>query len=171
MAPQDSQTPTGDPSDRPWGSFHVVLLEPEIPHNTGAAGRLCLATGATLHLVGKLGFDISERAVRKAGLDYWERVDLQTWDSWETFAAAHPVAEKGHFLTTKRGTAHWDTTYAPGDYLIFGAESRGLPESLLDAHPDRCRTIPMQPEGVRSLNLATSIATVLYEASRQLSRS
>lgn len=149
--------------------LRVVLLCPEIPPNTGNVGRLCLAAGATLHLVGPLGFTLDDRAVKRAGLDYWPDVDLRLWENWEAFAGTCLSREGARFflLTTKTDAPYWAATYVPGDYLIFGSETRGLPESLLAAHPDRLRTIPQQPT-VRSLNLATAVGIVLYEAVRQL---
>ena len=147
--------------------FHIVLIEPEIPQNTGNIARLCVAAGARLHLVGPLGFSIDEKAVRRAGMDYWERLDLQTWDSWEELKAANPAA-RFFFLSSKVERAYWDAQFQDGDFLIFGRETKGLPASLLAAHPEKTLTIPMT-EGTRSINLATSVGIVLYEAIRQLS--
>jgi len=149
--------------------LHVVLVEPEIPPNTGNIARLCIATGAALHLVGPLGFSIDDRALRRAGMDYWQHCDMRRWEDFETF-----VREGGakHFflLTTKAKRAYWDETFADGDALVFGRESRGLPQSLLDVHPDQCLTIPMPGAHARSLNLATSVGIVLYEALRVIKR-
>ena len=145
----------------------IVLVEPEIPHNAGAAGRLSLALGATLHLVKPLGFSLEEKAVRRAGLDYWKYVDLQVWENWEEFEKAH----KGRRMvlsTTKATTHHWDFHFLPGDLLVFGKETAGLPQSLRDAWPNSLIKIPMEPTSTRSLNLATSIGIVAYEAARQL---
>ena len=155
-------------------TFHVVLVEPEIPPNTGNIGRLCVAAGARLHLVKPLGFSLDDRARQRAGLDYWEHLDWQLWDSWEQFESSLTPGHLGtagrrasfHLLTTKTGRPFWDSVIHPGDFLIFGRETKGLPASLLAAHPDRCLTIPMRPEA-RSLNLATAVAIVLYEALRQ----
>ncbi len=147
--------------------FHVVLIEPEIPPNTGNIGRLCLATGTRLHLVGPLGFSLDATALRRAGLDYWDQVDLCRWDN---FAALRNAAEPGaafHFLTTKTDRAFWDGAFKDGDYLVFGRETKGLPESLLRENADACLTIPMRRKEARSLNLATSAGIVLYEAIRQ----
>ena len=146
--------------------FHIVLVEPEIPHNTGAIGRLCLATGSTLHLVGPLGFSLEEKAVRRAGLDYWREVDQHSWTSLEELADAHPEARR-FYLSTRGSRPYWEQNFAKGDFLIFGSETRGLPASLLDANADRTLTIPQK--GVRSLNLATAAGIVLYEGMRQLS--
>ena len=148
--------------------LHVVLVEPEIPPNTGNIGRLCLATGARLHLVGPLGFSLDEKAVRRAGLDYWERVDLREWDSFADLRETAEVGSRFFFLTTKSEQAYWDTTFRDGDYLVFGSETRGLPESLLATHASDCLTIPQAPDSVRSLNLATAVGIVLYEAVRQI---
>lgn len=145
--------------------FHVVLVEPEIPPNTGNIGRLCLATGSTLHLVGPLGFSTDDHAVRRAGLDYWKDVTVRRWPDLATLTAAAGENARFFYLTTKTKRAYWDESFLPGDYLVFGRESKGLPESLLEAYPYRCLTIPQQ--GVRSLNLATAAGIVLYEAFRQ----
>ena len=145
--------------------FHLVLLAPEIPHNAGAAGRLCLATGSTLHLVKPLGFSLDDKHVRRTGLDYWHRVDLKVWDSLE--ALLETAAGRIWLLSTKGEGGLWETRFQPGDYLLFGCETRGLPASLLEAHHERVVRIPMQESGTRSLNLATSAAVVLYEAWRQ----
>jgi tRNA (cytidine/uridine-2'-O-)-methyltransferase len=146
--------------------FNVVLVEPEIPPNTGNIGRLCLATGSTLHLIEPLGFSLDEKALRRAGLDYWDRVKVVRWRDWGVFEAARDRAVQMWFLTTKTRQAYWGCSFQRGDYLVFGRETRGLPESLLAANGAQCLTIPMQPE-TRSLNLATSVGIVLYEAVRQ----
>jgi tRNA (cytidine/uridine-2'-O-)-methyltransferase len=146
--------------------FNVVLVEPEIPPNTGNVGRLCLATGSTLHLVKPLGFSTDDRELKRAGLDYWKEVDLRLWDSFESLEEAHGPGTRLFFLTTKSDCAYYDVCFQPGDFLVFGRETRGLPEGLLAAHPKRLLTIPM--EGTRSLNLATAVAIVLFEAMRQL---
>ena len=146
--------------------LNVVLVEPEIPPNTGNIARLCLAAGARLHLVEPLGFSIDDKALRRAGMDYWQECDIQTWKSYAAFAEAHPTM-RAHFLTTKTTRVYWEAEFADGDYLIFGRETKGLPESLLHAHTEQCLTIPMQANA-RSLNLATSAGIVLYEAMRQI---
>ncbi len=145
--------------------FHVVLIEPEIPPNTGNIGRLCLATGSHLHLVKPLGFLIDDRALRRAGLDYWHEVQVTLWDSFDALCAAHPDARMW-FLTTKTKRAYWDQSFRPGDFLVFGRETKGLPEPLLAANSERTLTIPMS-NATRSLNLATSVGIVLYEGMRQ----
>ena len=146
--------------------LQIVLIEPEIPQNTGNIARLCVAAGARLHLVGPLGFSIDEKAVRRAGMDYWERLDLQTWDSWEVLQAAHPEG-RFFFLSSKVDRTYWDAEFHDGDFLVFGRETKGLSASLLAAHPETTLTIPMTEE-TRSINLATSVGIVLYEAIRQI---
>jgi tRNA (cytidine/uridine-2'-O-)-methyltransferase len=145
--------------------FNVVLIEPEIPPNTGNVGRLCLATRSTLHLVKPLGFLLEDRQLRRAGLDYWNDVDLRTWDSLVELRRAQPADTRYFFLTTKTKRAYYDVKFEPGDFLVFGRETKGLPESLLADNIDNCITIPMH--GARSLNLATAVAIVLFEAVRQ----
>jgi len=147
--------------------LHVVLLTPEIPHNTGAAGRLCLATGTRLHLVKPLGFSLDDRQVKRVGLDYWKDVDLQVWENWKEFLASVDAEARVYFLTTKTNRPHWEGAFKEGDYLVFGCETKGLPESLLAEHPEDCLTIPMKSDSTRSLNLSTSVGIVLYEAMRQ----
>ena len=146
--------------------LNVVLIEPEIPPNTGNIARLCLAAGARLHLVGPLGFSLDEKSLRRAGMDYWERCDVKRWASFAELRAGDPAA-RCFFFTTKASRAHWDERYSDGDYLVFGRETRGLPESLLAENAARCRTIPMA-DAARSLNLATAAGIVLYEALRQI---
>lgn len=145
--------------------FNVVLIEPEIPPNTGNIGRLCLATGSTLHLVKPLGFSIDDRALVRAGLDYWKEVDVRLWDSFEDLRRAQHPDVRLFFLTTKSDRAYYGVGFQPGDFLVFGRETKGLPEALLAAHREQLLTIPMQ--GTRSLNLATAVAIVLFEAMRQ----
>jgi tRNA (cytidine/uridine-2'-O-)-methyltransferase len=145
--------------------FNVVLIEPEIPPNTGNIGRLCLATGSTLHLVKPLGFSTDDRELKRAGLDYWKEVDVRLWDSFEGLQQAHGPDARSFFLTTKSERAYYDVSFQPGDFLVFGRETKGLPEALLAANPKQLLTIPMQ--GTRSLNLATAVAIVLFEAMRQ----
>jgi len=150
--------------------FNIVLVTPDIPHNTGAIGRLCLATQSRLHLVKPLGFEVDEKAVKRAGLDYWGHVDLTVWESLEEFWTGVRESGRGyHLLTTKTEKKYSDVRYEKGDYLIFGSETRGLPESLLSENPEQCATIPMDLTHVRSLNLATAAGIVMYEAVRQCS--
>ena len=146
--------------------FHVVLIEPEIPPNTGNIGRLCLATGAHLHLVKPLGFSLADRELKRAGLDYWQDVCVTVWESFASLQAAQPADARYFFLTTKTERAYWDARFQDGDFLVFGRETRGLPEPLLAQHAGRCLTIPMSGS-TRSLNLATAVGIVLYEAVRQ----
>jgi tRNA (cytidine/uridine-2'-O-)-methyltransferase len=146
--------------------LHVVLVEPEIPQNTGNIARLCVAAGARLHLVGPLGFSIDGKEARRAGMDYWDRLDLKTWDSWEEFLASND-SSRLWFLSSKVERSYWDASFRDGDMVVFGRESKGLPASLLTAHPESCLTIPMR-EGTRSINLSTSVGIVLYEGVRQL---
>ena len=148
--------------------FNVVLVEPEIPPNTGNIGRLCLATRSTLHLVKPLGFNIDDRQLQRAGLDYWKEVDVRLWPSFAELQAAQPADARYFFLTTKTTRAYHDEAFRPGDFLVFGRETKGLPEPLLKEQAARLLTIPMH--GTRSLNLATAVAIVLFEAVRQNGR-
>ena len=145
--------------------FNVVLVEPEIPPNTGNVGRLCLATRSTLHLIKPFGFSLDDRQLKRAGLDYWDEVDLRTWESLDQLQAAQSRDARYFYLTTKTQRAYWDTKFRPADFLVFGRETKGLSENLLAANEDSCITIPMH--GTRSLNLATAVAIVLFEAVRQ----
>jgi len=146
--------------------MNIVLVEPEIPHNTGAAGRLALATGSTLHLVKPLGFSLDEKSVRRAGLDYWKDVDLRVWENFDQLLAANPNA-RIWFLSTKAKKSTWSVSFQSEDFLVFGRETKGLPEEWLD---ERAIRIPMKEESTRSLNLATAVAIVLYEAERQIGK-
>jgi tRNA (cytidine/uridine-2'-O-)-methyltransferase len=145
--------------------FNVVLVEPEIPPNTGNVGRLCLATGSTLHLVGPLGFSTDDRQLKRAGLDYWDEVARQRWTSLAELQAANARA-RFFFLSTKVTRPYFEARFERGDFLVFGRETKGLPESVLRENHDWCLTIPMR--GTRSLNLATAVAIVLFEAMRQV---
>jgi len=146
--------------------FNIVLVHPQIPPNTGNIGRLCVNLGARLHLIEPLGFDIGEKAVRRAGLDYWKDLDLRVWESLEVFLEAHPVSERFHLATTKTMRPYWEAEYRPGDWLLFGSETAGLPQKLLADNPQACVTIPMGPKG-RSLNLSVAVGIVAYEGVRQ----
>ncbi len=146
--------------------FHVVLIEPEIPPNTGNIARLCLACEATLHLVRPLGFEIDDKALLRAGLDYWKEVDVVLWDDFAQLQAAHSQG-RFWFLTTKASQTYDNVTLTAGDFLVFGRETRGLPEPLLAEHPLQQLTIPMSQK-TRSLNLATAVAIVLFEGMRQV---
>ena len=145
--------------------LHVVLYQPEIPHNTGAVGRLCLATGARLHLIKPLGFSLDDTHLKRAGLDYWREVDVRVWESLEELCSETQGDAPWYFMTTKATRIHWDATFPAECHLVFGPETRGLPESLLRENEEKCLKIPMQ--GTRSLNLSTSVGIVLYEALRQ----
>ena len=146
--------------------LHVVLVEPEIPPNTGNIGRLCLAAGAHLHLVKPLGFSLEDRYLRRAGLDYWPDVPVTIWETFDEIRTAYREEARFWFLTTKAARAYWDVDFCDGDFLVFGRETKGLPEPLLEANASSCVTIPMS-EQTRSLNLATAVGIVLYEALRQ----
>ena len=147
--------------------FHIVLVHPEIPHNTGSAGRLALATGATLHLVRPFGFELDDKHLRRAGLDYWREVDVKTWDTFAELQASAGPAARFWYCSTKSARPLWKADFQAGDYLVFGAETRGLPEVLVNAAGERAIRIPMRTGATRSLNLATAVAIVLYEAVRQ----
>ncbi|MBS6986627.1 MAG: tRNA (cytidine(34)-2'-O)-methyltransferase [Acidaminococcus intestini] len=146
--------------------LHIVLVEPEIPGNTGNIARLCAATGASLHLVRPLGFSVDDRYLKRAGLDYWHLVDIHYYDSVEEVLAAYPDAPR-FLLTTHAHRSYTRVEYTKDSLLIFGKESAGLPEAFRMAHEDECIRIPMVPEA-RSLNLANSVSIVLYEALRQV---
>jgi tRNA (cytidine/uridine-2'-O-)-methyltransferase len=147
--------------------FNVVLIEPEIPPNTGNIARLCLATRSRLHLVEPLGFSVNDRQLRRAGMDYWHQVDVRYWKNLTEFETATRPPTRRFLLTTKSRRRYWEAKFRTGDYLVFGRETKGLPESLLLSEAENCLTIPMVPEA-RSLNLATSVAIVLFEGVRQL---
>ena len=149
--------------------MQVVLFEPEIPPNTGSIARLCAATLTPLHLIEPLGFKIDDKHLKRAGLDYWEFVALRVHKSWDEFSRYS--TGKGLIYLSKRATrSYTQACYQEDDYLIFGPETRGLPQELLDANPDRCYRIPMSGTGVRSLNLSNAVSIVLYEALRQLGK-
>ena len=145
--------------------FNIVLFSPQIPPNTGNIGRLCVNAGATLHLVKPLGFDISEKAVKRAGLDYWEKLDLVIWESVEEFLEKNDTS-KMYFATTKTKKPYFQVKFHPGDFIIFGSETKGIDEKILNRYKNQCITIPMTKNG-RSLNLAVSTGIILYEAIRQ----
>lgn len=145
--------------------MHIVLVNPEIPQNTGNIARTCAATGAELHLIEPLGFKIEDKYLKRAGLDYWNLMTLHIHKSWAEFCEAYPEA-KMHFATTKAPRSYAEVRYGTDDFLVFGRETRGLPEELLAEAYDQCIRIPMR-EQARSLNLSNSVAIVLYEALRQ----
>lgn len=146
--------------------FHVVLYQPDIPQNAGNIGRSCVAVGAKLWLVRPLGFRLDNRYLKRAGMDYWQHLDWQAVDSWQELEQ-HLGDRPKWFLTRFAEKLLWDAPLADGDVFVFGSESRGLPQSLHTAYRHRCLKLPMRPE-VRSLNLASTVNTVLYEAVRQL---
>ena len=145
--------------------MNIVLYEPEIPANTGNIGRTCVATNSSLHLIEPLGFRLTDRYIKRSGMDYWDRVIVKRYLNWQDFVEQHPKA-RCFFATTKAGRKYSDVQYNMDDYLIFGPESRGIPEELLYSNSDRCVRIPMSG-GERSLNLSNSVAIMLYEALRQ----
>ena len=145
--------------------LNIVLHEPEIPQNTGNIGRTCVATGTRLHLIEPLGFSISDKAVKRAGMDYWEHLDVNVYEDYEDFCRRNPGA-KVYMATTKGPNVYSDVSYEPDCYIMFGKESGGIPEEILVNNQENAIRIPMNPE-IRSLNLANSVAIVLYEALRQ----
>lgn len=145
--------------------LNIVLFEPEIPSNTGNIGRTCVATGTRLHLIEPLGFSLSEKALKRAGMDYWPQLDVTRYLDYEDFLEKNPGA-KIYMATTKGQKLYTEVSYEPDCYLMFGKESGGIPEEILRRHPDTAVRIPMIGE-TRSLNLANSVAVVLYEALRQ----
>jgi tRNA (cytidine/uridine-2'-O-)-methyltransferase len=145
--------------------INIVLLEPEIPANTGNIGRTCVATGSRLHLIEPLGFSLSEKALKRAGMDYWKDLDVCTYVDYADFLEKNPGARL-YFATTKAQHIYSEVSYGDDCYIMFGKESAGIPEELLKEHPDNCVRIPMMGD-IRSLNLSNSVAVVLYEALRQ----
>ncbi len=145
--------------------IHIVLVEPEIPQNTGNIARTCAATGASLHIVRPMGFAIDDKKMKRAGLDYWDKLDIHFYDSIEEFMERHG-AEPLYFFTTKGQHCYTDVTYPDTVYLVFGKESAGLPEALLYAHPEQCVRLPMRDQ-LRSLNLSNAVAIATYEVLRQ----
>lgn len=148
--------------------FHIVLVEPEIPPNTGNIARLCGATCSVLHLVGKLGFSTDDRQLKRAGLDYWSEVEIHYWPDLETLKGSYPEA-RFVYTSKKASTSHASFTFLPGDFLVFGKETEGLPEQLINDNPLTSIRIPIFGR-VRSLNLSTATGIVLYEALRQTGR-
>ncbi len=146
--------------------LNIVLLEAEMPANTGNIGRTCVITGARLHLIEPLGFHLNERMIRRAGLDYWDRLDVIRYADYNDFLAKNPGASV-FYATTKARKRYTDVRYTEDSYILFGKESAGIPEEILVEHPEECIRIPMLP-GERSLNLSNSVSIVLYEALRQL---
>ena len=147
-------------------AFNLVLVNPQIPNNTGAIGRLCVNAGATLHIIKPIAFDIDEKAVRRAGLDYWHKLDLKVWESIDEFFEKNSIGSNAYFATTKTNKPYFDVEFKDGDYIFFGSETAGIPEDILNRYKEQNITIPMTKDG-RSLNLAISTGIVLYEAIRQ----
>jgi tRNA (cytidine/uridine-2'-O-)-methyltransferase len=146
--------------------LNVVLVHPEIPPNTGNVGRLCCAIGARLHLIKPLGFRLDDRSLKRAGLDYWKKVDLVVWDDLEEYISSVP-AEMIVLTSSKRGELYHRVEYSPGDHILFGPETSGLPLELFQRFPHRVAKIPIRLDKVRSLNLATAAGIVVYEALKQ----
>ena len=154
-------------SGQATSALHIVLYQPEIHWNTGNSGRTALAVGASLHLVRPLGFSLHEKEVRRAGLDYWEHVDLQVWQSWSDLEEKLPQLGTPFFFSTKAERLFWDVEYGNQTVLIFGPETRGLPADLHQRYPDRFVRMPQLSEEVRSLNLSSAVAVAAYEVLRQ----
>lgn len=146
--------------------FNLVLVNPQIPNNTGAIGRLCVNAGASLHIIKPIAFDIDEKAVRRAGLDYWEKLDLHVYESIEEFFQMNKITDNAHFATTKTDRPYFDAEFKEDDFIFFGSETAGIPEDILNTYKEQNITIPMTKDG-RSLNLAISTGIVLYDAIRQ----
>lgn len=147
--------------------MNIVLLEPEMPANTGNIGRTCAASNTRLHLIGPLGFKVNDKAIRRAGLDYWDKLDVTVYINYQDFLDKNPSApQKMYFATTKAHNVYSDIVYEPDCYLMFGKESAGIPEEILVENESRCIRIPMWGD-IRSLNLANSVSIILYEALRQ----
>ena len=149
-------------------NFHVVLIEPEIPQNTGSIGRLCLATGCALHLVKPLGFSIDAQALKRAGLDYWEQLDVRVHESSDDFFSSLPEEAELALIETRAGRTIYDFEFKKGGYLIFGKETTGLADWILNQYPTQLARIPMLHAGVRSLNLSNAVSISVYEALRQV---
>ena len=148
--------------------IHLVLVHPEIPHNTGAIGRVCVGLGCPLHLIRPLGFHLSEQYLKRAGLDYWEHLDLHVYDNWQSFLDAVKPS-RTFFLSTRGTQSLYDCEFASGDALVFGSETRGLPQDFYARYQDQLFKIPMPGEHARSINLANAVSITAYEAFRQIS--
>lgn len=147
-------------------AFNLVLVHPQIPNNTGAIGRLCVNAGASLHIIKPIAFDIDEKAVRRAGLDYWDKLDLHVWENIDEFFSKNEISNNAYFATTKTDRPYFEAEFKDGDFIFFGSETAGIPEDILNKYKEQNITIPMTKEG-RSLNLAISTGIVLYDAIRQ----
>lgn len=148
--------------------FTIVLLEPQIPPNTGSTGRLCGATDTALHIVGKLGFELSDKTLKRAGLDYWKHINWKYFPDLDKYLDFMVEEQNFHLLTTKSALSYTNKSFSKGDYIVFGSETTGINETFLKKYWDRTCTIPMKNPNIRSLNLATSVGIVLYEAIRQV---
>ena len=148
--------------------LHVVLFEPEIPQNTGSIGRTCLATGTVLHLIEPLGFEITESRLKRAGLDYWQYLDVRTHKDWDAFLASVPAGAPKVFFSKKAGHTLYEHRFEPGSYLVFGKETTGIPDWILNRHASETVRIPLYDARVRSLNLSNAASIAVYEAIRQL---
>lgn len=149
--------------------FRIVLVEPEIPQNTGNIGRTCVGTNCELHIVGPMSFEINDTQLKRAGLDYWPHLKFFYYENYEAWFNTVPDKERVFYFTTKTKKTYYDISYQHGDWLVFGKETKGLPPEIIQAHPNQAVTIP-QPGPVRSLNLATAVAIGIYEGFRQLQR-
>ena len=147
-------------------SFNLVLVNPQIPNNTGAIGRLCVNAGASLHIIKPIAFDIDEKAVRRAGLDYWHKLDLHVYESIDEFFEKNNITTNAYFATTKTDKPYFEAEFKEGDFIFFGSETAGIPEDIFAKYKEQNITIPMTKDG-RSLNLAISTGIVLYDAIRQ----
>ena len=154
------------PQTIPFARLHVVLVEPEIPPNTGNVARLCAATNSMLHLVEPLGFKLDDNQLKRAGMDYWKHVGWQKWASWSAFEAAMGPGARLWFIEQGGATRYTDAVFQAGDFLVFGRETAGLPKALLERFPTRCLRIPMFNPDARSLNLSNCVALAVYEAMR-----
>tara|TARA_Y100001970_G_C13957518_1_gene711493 strand:- start:348 stop:803 length:456 start_codon:yes stop_codon:yes gene_type:complete len=147
--------------------FTIVLLEPQIPPNTGSTGRLCGATNTRLHIVGKLGFELSDKTLKRAGLDYWKHIEWEYFPDLDNYFSSLVKKNRFHLLTTKSSSLYTSRKFKKGDYIVFGSETSGIKESYLKENWKNTCTIPMKNPNIRSLNLATSVGIVVYEALRQ----
>lgn len=146
--------------------FNIVLVEPRIPQNTGTIGRVCKATNSTLHLIKPYGFEITDKNLKRAGMDYWKELDVKEWDNIEHFFSENPISNRHFFATTKTDKPYFEANFKKGDYLYFGREDAGLPLELMDKIPENKITIPMVGD-TRSINISISVGIVLYDAIRQ----
>lgn len=146
--------------------FNIVLVSPKIPQNTGTIGRTCVAVGATLHIIRPIPFEFDDTKIKRAGLDYWQHLNLHVWENLEEFFEKNPLSSRHFFLTTKTDKPYFSVDFQPHDYLYFGSEDGGLPESLMAMNPDNKLTLPMRKE-YRSLNVSNAVTAVVYEGIRQ----